>query len=200
MMKLCLPLLASLVLVTACKTDKAESTSESSATSTEPSTHAGRSGKIDLPRRGTPSLEGDQARPALPDDQNLSREDRKAAREERRKEREAEMDTDKDGKVSAEELAAARTIRIEAMKKRFDADGDGKLSVAELQKSPMAGRLGDVSAIDVDGNGEISTEELQKAMEEMRQKMRNSVGVGRRGGWSTGDDPGPADPGATPAP
>jgi len=199
MMKLSLPFIASLVLVAGCKTDKAESTSESAATSTEPSTHAGRSGKIDLPRRTKPSLDGDEAQPAAPDDQNLSREERKARREERRKEREAEMDTDKDGKVSPEELAAARAIRMDAMKKRFDADGDGKLTVAELQKSPMATRLGDVSAIDTDGNGEISTAELQKAMDDMRQQMRDSAGVGRRG-WrgGGGDDAGSADPAAKP--
>jgi Ca2+-binding EF-hand superfamily protein len=198
MMKLSLPIIASLALVAGCKTDKAESTSESSATPTESSTHAGRSGKIDLPRRTKPSLDGDEAQPAPPDDESMSREERKARREERRKEREAEMDTDKDGKVSPEELAAARSIRMDAMKKRFDVDGDGKLTVAELEKSPMAARMGDVSLIDTDKNGEISTAELQKAMDDMRQKMRDFGGVGRRGGWRGGDDTGSADPAAKP--
>lgn len=170
-MKLCLPLIASLVLAAGCKTDKADSSAPSSASdTTEPSSH-GRSGKIDMPKQRPPSASGEA--PALPDDEDAgsaaqSDEDRRARREERRKERMAEIDTDGDGQISEAERKAAAEKRLEQMQKRMDTNGDGKLTVQELQDSRMARRMGDVSAIDTDKDGVVSPAEMQKAMEDMR--------------------------------
>jgi hypothetical protein len=185
-MKLCLPIIASLLLAAGCKTDGAESTAGSAAPPAEQSASKGRSGKIDLPPSQRPRA-SDGDRPALPDDQDPS-EDRRERREERRKERMAELDKDGDGKVSDAEREAARKVRLDEMKTRLDTDGDGKLTIAELKESRMARRLGDeIDAIDTDKNGEVSAEELQKSMDTMRANMWG----GRRGGGRFGRDEAP---------
>jgi len=192
-MKLCLPIIASLLLAAGCKTDGAESTAGSAAPQAEQSAPKGRSGKIDIPQQRQRAADGD--RPALPDDQ-----DRSERREERRKERMAELDKDGDGQISDAEREAARKVRLDEMKTRLDTDGDGKLTVAELKESRMARRLGDqLDAIDADKNGEVSADELQKSMDTMRANMWG----GRRGGGRFGRDDGapaaqPDDPAKTP--
>jgi Ca2+-binding EF-hand superfamily protein len=193
-MKLCLPLIASLLLAAGCKTDGAGSTAGSAAPQAEQSAPKGRSGKIDLPQQRQRTADGE--RPALPDDQE-HREDRKERREERRKERMAELDKDGDGQVSDAERDAARKVRLDDMKTRLDTNGDGKLTVAELKDSRMARRLGeDLDGIDADKNGEVSADELQKSMDAMRANMWG----GRRGGRFGRDDAPaqPADPAKTP--
>jgi Ca2+-binding EF-hand superfamily protein len=181
-MKLCLSLIASLLVATGCKTDGAESTAGSAAPQAEQSASKGRSGKIDLPPQQRPRA-GDGDRPAPPDEEDPG-DDRRARREERRKERMAELDKDGDGQISDAERDAARQVRMAETKKRLDTDGDGKLTVAELKASRMARRLGDeIDGIDADKNGEISAEELQKSMDTMRATMWG----GRRGGRFGGD-------------
>jgi hypothetical protein len=192
-MKLCLTLIASLLVATGCKTDGAESTAGSAAPQAEQSASKGRSGKIDLPPQQRPrAIDGE--RPALPDDPDEREEARRERREERRKERMAELDKDGDGQVSDAERDAARQVRVAETKRRLDANGDGKLTVDELKESRMARRLGDdLTTIDADKNGEVSAEELQKSMDAMRASM---WGGGRRGGRFGRDDaaPAPADP------
>lgn len=176
-MKLCLPLLASLLLVVGCKTDKEESTAGSAAPSAEQPVNKGRSGKIDLPKPRQPAVTGDQ--PALPDQaQEPGDDDRRARREERRKQRMADLDKDGDGQISEEERAEARKARMDAMSKRLDTNNDGKLTVEELKASRMGGRF-DADAIDVNKDGVISPEELQKSMDDMRTR---GWGGGRFGG------------------
>ena len=196
-MKLCLSLVATLVLAVGCKTDSESSKAGSSAPEAEQSAHSGRSGKIDLPQRRRPAAPGDDtARPALPDgDSPLSDEERRARREERRKERMAELDKDGDGTISEAEREAARKERMAEMRSRMDTNGDGKLTVEELQNSRASRRFGDVSAMDTDKNGEISAEELQKQMETMRAQ-----GWGRRGGDWRGRDGQDGEPPPAPAP
>lgn len=63
-------------------------------------------------------------------DGKLSTEERKAMREEMRKEREKAFDKDGDGKLSETERAAMDAARKER-EKAFDKDGDGKLSLEE---------------------------------------------------------------------
>jgi EF hand len=195
-MKLCLPIIASLLLAAGCKTDGAESTAGSAAPQAEQSATKGRSGKIDLPPSQRPRA-SDGDRPALPDDQ---KDDRRERRDDRRKERMAELDKDGDGQISDAEREAGRKVRLDEMKTRLDTDGDGKLTVAELKDSRMARRLGtEIDAIDADKNGEISAEELQKSMDAMRANM---WGGGRRGGGRFGRDDAaaaqPDDPAKTP--
>lgn len=188
-MKLCLPIIASLLLAAGCKTDGAESTAGSAAPQAEQSAPKGRSGKIDLPQPRQRGADGD--RPALPDDQDRS-EDRRERRDERRKERMAELDKDGDGQISDAEREAGRKARLDEMKTRLDTDGDGKLTVSELKDSRMARRLGtELDAIDADKNGEVSADELQKSMDAMRANM---WGGGRRGGRFGRDDAPAAQP------
>jgi len=187
-MKLCMSLVASLLLVAGCKTDKQESSA--SAPATDPAAHTGRSGKIEMPRRPPgerPALPGDDAAGSAGAD--LDDADRAARREDRRNARMADLDKDGDGKISDEERQAGRTRRMDMMRQRMDTNNDGKLTVDELEKSRLGERLGDVKAIDADGNGEISSDELQKAMESLRANR----GFGGRGGWRNGADPKPAE-------
>lgn len=173
-MKLCLPLIVSLLIAAGCKTEGAESTAGSAAPQAEQSATKGRSGKIDLPQQ-RPRREGGE-RPALTDDPDQG--DRRERRDERRKERMAELDKDGDGQISDAERDAARQVRVAETKKRLDTNGDGKLTLDELKESRMARRLGeDLDGIDADKNGEISAEELQTSMDAMRANMWG----GRRG-------------------
>ncbi len=193
-MKLCLLIIAGLLFAAGCKTEGAESTAGSAAPQAEPSASKGRSGKIDLPPQRQRAADGD--RPALPDE--ASSDDRRERRDERRKDRMAELDKDGDGQISDVEREAGRKARVDEMKTRLDTDGDGKLTIAELKESRMARRLGDdLDAVDADKNGEISAEELQKSMDAMRANM---WGGGRRGRMGRDDAPAaqPADPAKTP--
>lgn len=191
-----------------CKTDAPASSEKSSETTAEPAAK-GRSGKIVLPN--APHAE----RPGLPDDQARTEGDRdtvsQQAREERRRQRMSELDTDGDGEISDEERAAARAKReaemLERLDKnkdgkiddaerdaarkdranemhaRLDKNGDGKLSLDEMSTGRM-GRMADPS-IDTNGDGDISADELDAMM-----KNRPMRGPGRRGGWNRGDGAG----------
>ena len=176
-------LLATLALAAGCKTDS-ESKTASPAPEAEQSAHTkGRSGKIDLPQQRRPGGD-DTARPGLPEgDSSLSDEDRRARREERRKERMAELDKDGDGQISDAERSAARKARTDEMRTRMDTNGDGKLTVEELQESRMSRRFGDAAAMDLDKDGQISADEMQKQMDTMRAQ-----GWSRRGGGWRGRD------------
>jgi hypothetical protein len=137
----------------------------------------GPSGNSDgLPR---PSLPGDEPRDwADP----ATREEMRAMREERRKEREAQLDTNKDGVLSPEEKAQ----RVSPMFKRLDGNSDGKLTPDELAASDRRMAFDDPASVDTDKNGEISLVELEAAVtarrEQMRQKWR---GRGRGGAGFT---------------
>jgi len=191
-----LALVTWLVLAAGCKTDSPAPTAGSAATpapATE-SSRPSRSGKIDLPPRRPPAGGSDTELPALPDDSDLDarREEFRALREQRRKERQELVDTNKDGTISPEEMAAARKVRAEEMRSRFDADGDGKLTPAELGESRMTRRMGDPAELDTDKNGDITSAELEASMEKMRERMRERGGPGApdgpgRGGWGRGE-------------
>jgi Ca2+-binding EF-hand superfamily protein len=187
-----------------CKTDAPAASDKPSEPTAEPSGAKPRSGKIDLPsapRQNAPSL--GEAPETEGDRDALSRE----AREERRKQRMASLDTDGDGEISAEERAAARAKREAEMLERLDAnkDGkvddaerdaarkdrasnmharldknnDGKLTIEEMQTGRMT-RMADPSA-DANGDGQVSVEELDAMM-----KNRPQRGPFRRGGWNRG--------------
>ena len=198
-MKLSLPLIASLLLAVGCKTDKQESSAGSAASEAAEPVHKGRSGKIDLPAPRQPSANGDEA-PSLPDQGQPPGDDadRRARREERRKQRMAELDKDGDGQISDAEREAARKARMDQMAARLDADGDGKITVDEFKQSPMGRRMTDITTIDTNKDGVISPEELQKQMDDMRAR-----GWGRSGGrgWGPARDPSdkPAPEGDKPA-
>ena len=186
-MKHLLALVSSLALVAGCKTDSEQPAASSAAPSvSSESAHAPRSGKIDLPQRRTPSGSADANAPALPDTD--PREEWRERREDRRKERQDMLDSNKDGTISPEEVTAARKVRAEEMHTRLDADGDGKLTAAEIGESRMSRRMGDPAELDTDKNGEITTAEIEASMEKMRARMREMRGSGdgerrgRRGG------------------
>lgn len=201
-MKHLLALVSCVALAAGCKTDSSEQPAASSAApSANDSSRPPRSGKIDLPQRRNPSGSAEADVPALPDEDR--RDEWRGRREDRRKERQEMLDTNKDGTISPEEMAAARKVRAEDMRTRLDTDGDGKVTVAELGESRMSRRLGDVTALDVDKNGDISAAEIEASMEKMRERMRALRGSGdgsggpdgeRRGrrGWG-GDDSGSAE-------
>jgi len=187
-----LALVSCLVLAAGCKTDSSsEPAAGSSASAASDSSHTARSGKIDLPQRRNPSGGSDADRPALPED-DAQREDFRERREERRKERQEMLDTNKDGTISPEEMAAARKVRAEEMRTRLDTDGDGKVTAAELGESRMSRRMGDPAELDTDKNGDISAAEIEASMEKMRERMKErGAGPdgfggpgGRRGGWN----------------
>ena len=126
-------------------------------------------------------------RPSLPpeaqqQDQWPRRERDPAAREERRKEREALLDTNKDGTVSPEE----RRERFRPMMNRLDENKDGKLTIDELGKAQGRLAFDDPKALDTDRNGDISLAELETAITARRDLMRENW-RNRRGG-SAGPD------------
>ena len=112
------------------------------------------------------------------------REDMRTRMEERRKQRDAMLDTNHDGVVSPEE----RQARLKPMIDRFDQNGDGKLTPDELASTN--GRMGfdDPAAIDTDHNGEISLSELDAAVTARREEMR-ARWRGRGGGSAQGVGP-----------
>ena len=96
-----------------------------------------------------------------------AREEMQKRRDERRKEREAELDTNHDGVISPEE----RRERLRPMMDHLDKNGDGKVTPDELNK---AGRFGfdDPAAVDTNHDGVISIDELSTAMDARREQMR----------------------------
>lgn len=148
--------------------------------------------------RPRPSLPGEpgaapgatdgRERPTLPGEEPrdwsdpAAREEMRAMREERRKEREAQLDTNKDGVLSAEEKAQ----RVAPMFKRLDGNADGKLTPDELAASDRRMAFDDPASVDADKNGEISMVELEAAVtarrEQMRAKWRGRGGGRFRGG------------------
>jgi hypothetical protein len=155
--------------------------------------------KVERGRPAPPSLPGQAdtpedrrgARPRLPDREDARdwtdpevREEMRAKMEERRKAREAALDTNKDGVVSPEE----RHARLEPMIKRFDQNNDGKLTPDELASSDRRMGFDDPTAIDTDKNGEISLAELDAAVTARRAEMR-ARWRGRNGGSAQGVGP-----------
>lgn len=179
-MKHYLALVSCLFLAGGCKTDASQQPAAGSAApaASSESSRPSRSGKIDLPQRRTPSGSAGEG-PALPDDDR--RDDWRGRREDRRKERQELLDTNKDGTISPEEMAAARTVRADDMRSRLDADGDGKVTATELGESRMSRRLGDPAELDTDKNGDISTAEIEASMDRMRDRMRERRGSADRG-------------------
>ncbi len=170
-----------LTIATGCKTDAAQPAAGSAATPTENTSAHPRSGKIDLPARR--SARGDTGSGAGHD----PGDDARAGWAEMRRQRQAELDTNKDGIVSPEERAAGRVQRAETMRARLDKDGDGKLTAAELGESRMARRIEDLGAVDANKDGDITADELAKALETVRSRQR--------GPWSGGSGDGSgADP------
>jgi hypothetical protein len=190
-----------------CKTDAPETSQKPSETAT-PSNAKPRSGKIDLPT--LPQQPPSGAKPQLDDDNDgerisrqareerrmqrraeidtngdgeISDEERQAARDKREADMKAHLDTNKDGVVSDEERGAAMHQRATDMHARFDKDGDGKLTTAELQTAPF-GRFD--TTVDTNSDGQVSVDELDAAM---RERRRNA-GPFRRGRNAGSGDPG----------
>ncbi|MBA3498769.1 MAG: hypothetical protein M4D80_11560 [Myxococcota bacterium] len=201
-----LTLALSLAAFAGCKTD-APASSEKSRTTEAPSNAKPRSGKIDLPtlpQQPTPNA------PAIDNDDDDDRAVSRQAREERRRQRMGDADTNGDGEISDEERQAARAKREQEMKDRldankdgvvseeernnamrqravdmharFDKDGDGKVSSVELEAAPF-GRF-DASA-DTNNDGQVSVDELDTAIRERRQG--GAFRRGRRRGGGSGD-------------
>lgn len=201
-MKLRLALVSCLMFAAGCKTDAPQAAAGSAAAQASDSARAPRSGKIDLQR---PKLRIDKEAPppALDDaprerrgrwgDPDATPEERQQRWEERRKQREANLDTNKDGTISPEEVTAAQLKRADDMRTRLDADGDGKLTVTELADSRLARRM-DPAELDVDKNGEISADELKASMDRMRGGGRGGWGMRGRGRGVAGDGSGSATP------
>lgn len=136
------------------------------------------------PTSDTPDSE--RVRPRLPDGAREprdgsdpeEREEMRVRMEERRKQREAMLDLNKDGVVSPDE----RVQRLKPMVERFDQNDDGKLTVDELATSDRRMGFDDPAALDTDQNGEISLGELDAAVtarrEQMRARWRGRGGVG----------------------
>jgi len=165
-------ILIACLFVVACK-DKEEAKSaapaETPPTATTPSA---RPPRPSLPAQEQPRDWNDPA----------AREQMRVRREERRKDREQMLDTNKDGTVSPEE----RRERLRPMMDRMDQNHDGKLTVEEL--SQVKGRVAfdDPKAIDTDHNGEISITELDTAVTARREEMRQAWQHRREG--SAGPD------------
>ncbi|MBA3539218.1 MAG: hypothetical protein H0T79_06290 [Deltaproteobacteria bacterium] len=176
MFKLVALVLALPLTITACKSDAVTTTSAGSAVEgarADESTGPRRSGKIDLPamRRPRPSLDGEGEGSGRVggrrDWDPAKREEMKDRFEDMRKQREAKVDTDGDGKISEAERVKARHERADKMRTRMDANGDGKVSAEELGSNAsgrFARRLGDGATIDTNKDGDISTDELDAAL------------------------------------
>ena len=180
-------LLCACLFVVACKGESSKSSSGENKP-TEQATKVERSRpRPSLP--GTPNTPDDQRqRPRLPDEAEprdwsdpAVREEMRAKMEERRKAREAALDTNHDGVVSPEE----RQARLKPMIERFDQNGDGKLTPEELASSDRRMGFDDPAAIDTDHNGEISLSELDTAVTQRREEMR-ARWRGRNGGSAQG--------------
>jgi hypothetical protein len=159
--------LCSLVFLVACKTDAKPAEKSEGEPAAAPANKQARPAPR-LPDQGGPAAEGsddgqprDWADPA-------QRDQMQALREQRRKEREAALDTNHDGVLSPEEKAQ----RVAPMFKRLDANGDGKLTPDEIASSDRRMAFGDPAALDTDKNGEISLVELEAAVTARREEMR----------------------------
>ena len=111
------------------------------------------------------------------------REEMEQRRDERRKAREAQLDTNHDGVVSPEE----RRERFRPMLDRFDTNHDGKLTVEEFASSEHR-MISDPAAMDTDHDGVISLQEIDTAMTQRREQLR-AQWRGRHGGGSGSDGP-----------
>jgi hypothetical protein len=169
--------ICALLFMVACKSESKPATkADETPTPTESAAKQAR------PRPSLPDSTGSgemtddgRARPRLPDQGEPrdwadpgTREEMRAMREQRRQEREAQLDTNKDGVLSPEEKAQ----RVAPMLKRMDADGDGKLTPDELSSNDRRMGFDDPAAIDADKNGEISLMELEAAVTARREKLR----------------------------
>jgi hypothetical protein len=206
-----LTLVLGLAAFAGCKTDAPESSSSSEKPSTTatPSGPKPRSGKIDLPTlpanpNGTsspelpPRTEGErdavsqqareerrQQRRAELDtngDGEISEEERQAARAKREQEMKDRLDTNKDGVVSDEERGAARQARAEDMHARLDRDGDGKVTTAELAAGRFGRMGGDMTAADANADGQVTVEELDSMMKNRPERGPFRRGMRRGGG------------------
>ncbi len=136
---------------------------------------------------GTDTPDEQRHRPRLPEETPRDwsdpevQEEMHARMEERRKAREAALDTNKDGVISPEE----RQARLVPMLERYDQNGDGKLTPQELASSNRRMGFDDPDAIDTDKNGEISLQELDAAVTQRRAQMRERW-RGRNGGSAQG--------------
>ena len=177
--------LCSLVFLLGCKTDSkpAEKSEGEPAASTPPASQARPAPR--LPDQGTPAGSGsDDGQPrdwADPAQRDQMRE----LREQRRKEREAALDTNHDGVLSPEEKAQ----RVAPLFKRLDGNGDGKLTPDEIAGSDRRMAFSDPAAIDTDKNGEISLVELEAAVTAKREEMREKWKSRGRGAAGLSDDP-----------
>jgi type IV secretory pathway VirB10-like protein len=183
------PLVVACLLLVACKEESkpAEQAKPAEATKVE----RGRGPAPALPdtpehRRGDRPRLPEQDADEQPRDWSdpAAREEMRARMEERRKRREAALDTNKDGVVSTEE----RQARLKPMIERFDQNDDGKLTVEELASSDRRMGFDDPAAIDTDKNGEISLGELDAAITQRRNDMR-ARWRGRNGGSADGVGP-----------
>lgn len=187
MMRAVRALLCACLFLVACKTEE----SKPSAAESKPPEAT----KVERPRA--------VLRPSLPEEDDLSdedererprleeqprdwsdpavREEMRVRREERRKAREAALDTNKDGVISPEE----KLQRLQPMVDRFDQNGDGKLTPAELASSNRRMKFDDPAAIDTDKDGVISLSELDAAVKARREQMR-ARWRGRGGGSAVG--------------
>ena len=182
------PLLCACLLLVACKGESKPAPAEQAKPGEATKVERGQAAAPSLPntpedRRG--------ARPRLPDEEQPRdwsdpevREDMRARMEERRKAREAALDTNKDGVVSPEE----RQERLKPMVERFDKNNDGKLTPDELASSDRRMGFDDPAAVDADHNGEISLGELDAAITQRRSDMR-ARWRGRNGGSAQGVGP-----------
>lgn len=193
-----------------CKTD-APASEKPSETTAAPSNAKPRSGKIDLPNTPPRPALADEPEPASDGERDAVTQQ---AREERRKQRMAEIDTDGDGVISEAEREAARAKREAQMKERLDTNKDGKIDEAEREAARHA-RAEDMHArLDKNGDGKLTLEEMQTgrimrnadpsvdtngdgsvSVEEIDAMMKNRPERGpmRRGGWrGTGGDGGSA--------
>ena len=140
---------------------KADSSGPTASNATDPTSGSGeangprsRSGKVDLGMR----------RPRTDTDADSSRKaDRQEARQETRRKRIAELDTDGDGTVSDAERKAGRVKRATELHASLDIDGDGKVTPTELASSKI--RRFQVDTVDTNKDGDISVEELTQALE-----------------------------------
>jgi hypothetical protein len=164
MMRAVRALLCACLFLVACKTEE----SKPSAAESKPPEAT----KVERPR--LEEQPRDWSDPAV-------REEMRVRREERRKAREAALDTNKDGVISPEE----KLQRLQPMVDRFDQNGDGKLTPAELASSNRRMKFDDPAAIDTDKDGVISLSELDAAVKARREQMR-ARWRGRGGGSAVG--------------
>jgi hypothetical protein len=175
-------LLAAIIVLAACKPDPDSKPAVGSAS----------------PTAARPARDRNEPRPSLPSDPGAATapsgsgtaterpslddiaKERDARREEWRKQREAALDTNKDGQVSDEERAAGQHKRAEDFRARLDTNNDGKLTPDELKGMRRRMRFDDPAAIDKDGNGDISADELDAALQEQRRQIRGP-------GWGGAD-------------